>query len=138
MGGKLVLDKAGLRDDAKLFSLPTVRKTTRTLLNRSATLCPVDTGNLRAGGRMKIVVKSVGPVGIVEYIAKYAAAVNDGSAPHIIRPKRRKALRFEVDGQIVFAKSVRHPGARARPFLTQAAQLVAAANGYRFVRKGAR
>lgn len=138
MGGRIVLDKAGLRDDAKLFSLPAVRGTTRALLNRSAILCPVDTGNLRAGGRMRIVVKGGAPMGIVEYVAKYAAAVNDGSGPHVIRPRRRKALKFEVNGQTVFAKSVRHPGTRAQPFLTDAAQSVAAANGYRFVRKSTR
>lgn len=132
---RVVLDKAGLRSDASAFALPVVRRTTRRVLNRSAVFCPVDTGNLRAGGRMKMVIRSVGPAGIVEYIAKYAAAVEDGSGPHIIRARKKKALRFVVDGQVVFAKSVRHPGTRPRPFLSKAAQLVAAAEGYRFVRR---
>jgi hypothetical protein len=132
---KIVLDKAGLRTDANAYSLPVVRKATRTVLNRSAVFCPVDTGNLRAGGRMKMVMRSRGPTGIVEYIAKYAAAVEGGSAPHIIKARKKKALRFVVDGQTIFAKSVRHPGTRPRPFLSKAAQLVAAANGWRFVRK---
>jgi hypothetical protein len=132
---KIVLDKGGLRADANAFSLPVARKATRTVLNRSAVFCPADTGNLRAGGRMKMVMRSRGPTGIVEYIARYAAAVHDGSAPHIIKARKKKALRFVMDGEVVFAKSVRHPGTRPRPFLAKAAQLVAAANGWRFVRK---
>lgn len=132
---KIVLDRAGIRADANAYAAPEVRRTTRAVLNRSAVFCPVDTGNLRAGGRMKMVVSSRGPRGIVEYIAKYAAAVEDGSAPHIIKARRKKALRFVVDGEVVYAKSVRHPGTPARPFLGKAARLVAAANGYRFVRK---
>lgn len=132
---KIVLDRAGIQADAAAISTPEVRRVTRTVLNRSAVFCPVDTGNLRAGGRMKMVVTARGARGIVEYIAKYAAAVEDGSAPHIIKARKKKALKFVVDGQVVFAKSVRHPGAPARPFLGKAARLVAAANGYRFVRK---
>ena len=33
-----------------------------------------------------------------------------GSQPHVIRPVRAKALRFEQAGQVRFAKSVNHPG----------------------------
>lgn len=36
--------------------------------------------------------------------------VLNGTRPHIIRPRRAKALRFEVDGQVVCLKIVRHPG----------------------------
>jgi hypothetical protein len=38
-----------------------------------------------------------------------------GTRPHIIRPRRRQALRFNVGGRVVFAKIVHHPGNRARP-----------------------
>lgn len=51
----------------------------------------------------------------------YAPAVHDGSVPHEIRPRRgRKALRFAVAGGYAFAKVVRHPGTRARPFMSEA------------------
>lgn len=43
-----------------------------------------------------------------------------GSAPHIIRPRRARALRFEVGGRVVFATKVNHPGNRANPFLVAA------------------
>ncbi|MFD4314983.1 hypothetical protein [Streptomyces sp. NPDC058548] len=46
--------------------------------------------------------------------------VLDGTRPHIIRPRRKKALRFEVRGEVVFAKFVRHPGTRANNFLRDA------------------
>lgn len=43
----------------------------------------------------------------------YAAAMNDGSKPHEIKPKGKKALHF--NGR--FAKKVKHPGTPARPFM---------------------
>ena len=126
------LDKTGLRLDADRFALPRVRTVTRQVLNRSTVLCPVDTGRLRASGRMKFVVRRVGPTGVVEYPVKYAAAVHDGTGPHIIRPRKKKVLRFEVGGHIVFAKEVHHPGSRGRPFLRLAAQEIASAEGLTF------
>ncbi|MGJ3558827.1 hypothetical protein ACR6C2_07560 [Streptomyces sp. INA 01156] len=35
--------------------------------------------------------------------------VLDGTRPHIIRPRRAKALRFEAGGEVVFAAYARHP-----------------------------
>jgi hypothetical protein len=43
-----------------------------------------------------------------------------GTRPHLIRPRRARALRFEVEGQQVFAQLVRHPGTRADNFMEQA------------------
>lgn len=40
----------------------------------------------------------------------------EGTRPHIIRPRRRRALRFVAGGQVVFAKKVNHPGNPARPW----------------------
>ena len=63
---------------------------------------------------------------------EYAAFVNDGTRPHIIRPRRAQVLRFTVGGRTVFAKVVHHPGTRPRPFLDRALREVAAARGYSF------
>lgn len=49
--------------------------------------------------------------------------VLEGTRPHLIRARRGKALRFEIDGQVVFAKVVRHPGTRPNNFLGQALRL---------------
>lgn len=43
-----------------------------------------------------------------------------GSDPHIIRPRRRKALRFTVGGVVVFAAQVRHPGTEGNNYLKRA------------------
>lgn len=45
---------------------------------------------------------------------------HDGTGPHIIRPRRAKALRFVVGGRVVFATRVNHPGSRGTLFLRNA------------------
>jgi hypothetical protein len=49
--------------------------------------------------------------------------VLDGTRPHLIRPRRARALRFEVGGDVVYTKLVRHPGTRPNPFLQRALRL---------------
>lgn len=49
--------------------------------------------------------------------------VLDGTRPHLIRPRRARALRFEVGGRVVFSKLVRHPGTRPNNFLAEALRL---------------
>jgi hypothetical protein len=135
VGARLIeLDKTGLKVDANRFSTPVVRTVTRKVLNRSAILCPVNTGRLRASGKMKFREATKGPTGVVIYAVKYALPVHDGTGPYIIVPKKKKALKFKVGGKTVFAKKVRHPGVAGRPFLRRAAEEVATADGYRFVR----
>lgn len=53
-------------------------------------------------------------------VTNYLGWHHFGTAPHIIRPRRARALRFEVGGRIVFAQKVRHPGSRGTYFLTRA------------------
>lgn len=50
----------------------------------------------------------------------YAGYEHDGTAPHIIRARRKKALRFMLNGQVVFRKQVQHPGTTGTLFLTMA------------------
>lgn len=89
---------------------------------------PVRTGNLgRTIGEGQI--RTVGPrtvEGSVHANAGYALYVHEGSRPHVIRPRNAQALRFEVGGRTVFARLVRHPGTKARPFLRNAGMRVAA------------
>lgn len=49
--------------------------------------------------------------------------VLDGTRPHIIRPRRARALRFEVDGRVVCSAIVRHLGTRANNFMARALRL---------------
>lgn len=48
--------------------------------------------------------------------------MEEGTAPHVIRPKNKKALRFTVGGSTIFAKSVNHPGIKARPIVEPTVQ----------------
>ncbi len=52
--------------------------------------------------------------------ASYVLAHHNGSEPHVIRPRRAKALRFVIDGRVVFAAKVDHPGSPGTYFLTRA------------------
>lgn len=66
---------------------------------------------------------SSGPGGLRgSVISQHPASlfVIHGTSPHIIRPRRARALRFQSGGQTVFATVVHHPGNRAHDFLTQA------------------
>lgn len=58
--------------------------------------------------------------GEVRIDVPYAAVVVEGSRPHIIEPRRKKALRFKSGGETVFAKRVHHPGTKPNPFMETA------------------
>lgn len=113
---------------------PILRRTHASLTRKIATQAkqdvPVRTGHLGRSIR-EDPQRFVGPfhvTGGVTAHARYAAAVHQGSRPHLIRPRRAKALHFFVGGREVFTKLVRHPGVRARPFLLGAAVRVVAAD----------
>ena len=78
------------------------------------------TGVLRRSFR-KVAVAT--PRGVRYHIvneADYAWAVHEGTPPHTIRPRHGRVLAFEVQGRKVFAREVKHPGAKANPFLRRA------------------
>lgn len=58
--------------------------------------------------------------GVIQCSHPAVRFVIEGTRPHLIRPRRAKALRFEVGGRVTYAKVVRHPGTRANPFLQRA------------------
>lgn len=95
----------------------------RRVANQARQDVPVKTGHLGRSIREGS-VRFAGPLvvsGSVEATASYAAAVHEGSRPYVIRPRTANALRFNIGGRTVFAKMVRHPGSKARPFLRNAA-----------------
>lgn len=49
-----------------------------------------------------------------------AVFVIHGTRPHVILPRRARALRFTASGRVVFAARVNHPGTRPNPFLLRA------------------
>lgn len=52
----------------------------------------------------------------------YAKFLEYGTRPHEIVPKRARFLRFEVDGRIVYAKRVNHPGNPAFHYMRDSLQ----------------
>lgn len=82
----------------------------------------------------------------VEARTPYAAAVELGSRPHVIRPKRRRVLawpenaadrtlagrpRKNMKGRMVFAGKVNHPGTKAQPYLVPGAKAAVENGGFR-------
>ena len=132
--GSFTVDKAGLQRQLtgpQSQMVRTLRDTTRQTVNAAKLRSPVDTGGLRNAHRAED-IRVTGMTARTAVVADkdYAAAVHDGSKPHIIRPKNKKALAFKAGGRTVFASSVRHPGAAARPWLYNAAKGVAGRKGF--------
>lgn len=78
---------------------------------------PVKTGTLR-----KSIVLDKGRV-----LAKapHGLYVHEGTKPHVIRARRAPVLAFRGrDGQMVFRRSVNHPGNKPNPFLRRGMQRV--------------
>ena len=75
----------------------------------------VKTGHLRRG-----ITTDVGNMEVTVHTSniKYARGVEEGTRPHIIKAKNKKALYWKGAKHPV--KSVRHPGSKAKPFLIPA------------------
>lgn len=127
---RLRFEQAKADKIAKQEAFRLVGDTTRRIFNRANILTPVDTGTLRAGNQMAVSRASRGARGWVYNNISYADAVHDGSGPYTIRPKKGKALKFVVDGQTVFARSVRHPGTKGRPWIARAGREIATRQGF--------
>ena len=85
----------------------------------------VDTGRLRASINTQLVMRNGRPVAVIGTNVYYARFVHDGTGLYgprhrLIRPVRRKFLRFKPAGsrRFVYAKSVK--GMVANPFLRNA------------------
>jgi hypothetical protein len=129
---RLRLDRSDLRRAIRQASMSELRVVGPAAVNRAKILCPVDTGRLRASIRGEAQrTWTLRPRFVVGSDVEYAPYVNDGTGPHIIRPRNAQALRFVVDGRVVFARVVHHPGTRAQPFLDRALREVTAGRGYR-------
>lgn len=133
----LDLDQAALKKIGVDYAYRLVLDGTRRTFNRANVLTPVDTGNLRSHNQMTAKRQPPGAVGWVYNTAEYADVVHDGSGPYIIRPKARRTrtgrppmLKFEVNGRTVYARQVRHPGTKGRPWMARAGREVAAQTGF--------
>lgn len=128
------VDRDGANAVAARVGLIKVTNLCRKIVNQATVDAPVDTGFLRGQHNMSVQTLRTRVKGTVVNRAKYAAAVHDGSGPHIIRARRKQALKFEIGGKVVLARSVRHPGTRPNPWLVNAAERIALSEGFRFQR----
>ena len=92
---------------------------------------PVDTGRSRAAWEWRFNPATL--KGVVGNNVRYIRMVAEGGTipAHTIRPRRAKALRFQVGGKTVFAKSARIPQRRAPSTARERRNI-------RFHRRGAR
>lgn len=78
-------------------------------------------GSMGDGIRSSIRYGADGPVGTVTSTHPATIYVVNGTRPHIIRPRRPGGvLRFTVNGRVVYARFVNHPGTRPNDFMIQA------------------
>ncbi|MBL1107354.1 HK97 gp10 family phage protein [Streptomyces sp. 5-8] len=95
-----------------------VERTRIDVQNEARRRAPVDTGRLRSS----IVSRAEGGGRSLGYVigtnVNYAAAVEYGTAPHVIKPKYKQALYWPGAAHPV--AKVNHPGTAARPFLRPA------------------
>lgn len=79
---------------------------------------PVRTGRLRQSISIQILQDRI----VIGPHTEYAAYVEFGTKPHVIRAKNKKALAFYSGGKRVIVKEVHHPGTRAQPYVRPAYQ----------------
>ena len=80
-------------------------------------MIPTRTGETRRSVRRKNATQRKATV-VARYVAYF---IDAGPKPHTITAKRGRMLRFEANGNTVFARRVHHRGYRARPFRARAA-----------------
>jgi hypothetical protein len=127
---RLELNRAVLARAATTEAGRLVLSTTRRTYNRAKILAPVDTGNLRAAHSWTIQYLGGSVRGRVTNRVNYAIPVHEGRGTVVIRPRRRKALRFVIDGQVVFARKVVQPPRPGKPWLLTALVQVAVPQGF--------
>lgn len=118
------------------FARAKVSRYNRETTNLAKYRAPRRTGLMANSIGSSMRVSSFSIRGKVGTRVKYAAVQNDGSRPHVIRARRKKALRFywERVGRTVVFREVSHPGTGATQFLTSAGADAARRNGFRWTR----
>jgi hypothetical protein len=74
------------------------------------------TGSLKDSTKGRIVKTRSGRKLRLRWYKKYASFIEYGTRPHPIIARRRRALRFVVNGQTLFRRKVMHPGTRPYKF----------------------
>lgn len=103
--------------DSEATTMRVLIESANFLLAEMEARVPVDSGALRKS----LAVRVEGDKITVGPDTPYADYVEFGTKPHVIKPKKPGGvLRFQVNGQWVYAKVVNHPGTKAQPFVRPA------------------
>lgn len=122
------LDKllAGFRASPKKAAVEyssALRASSFFIQQRAMSYAPV--GKYSGGGtlRQKIKAKALGQFSFAVIAdTKYAGYVDQGTKPHVIVPRTKPFLAFQIDGRWVRTKRVNHPGTKPTYFFTNAAK----------------
>lgn len=120
---EIVIDPSRLRAFTRAGGGPVIADITRRGTNvqtRAKALVRKRTRKLERSIVKRVTIEARGPVVYVVTDLPYAPWEHDGTRPHLIRPRIRKALRFPVGGTVVFSQLVHHPGTQGSHFLLRA------------------
>jgi len=119
--GDFTLPRAMLLDYARSASGPIareIRRRTTSVQTEARRRVGKRTRGLERSIVTRLAIESSGPVGYVSTSSPIAEYHHNGTRPHVIRPTRRKFLRFPGGRGVTFAKVVHHPGTKPNRFLT--------------------
>lgn len=88
--------------------------------NLSGRFLRVASGRLSRSLRTRVFVRGDVLVGVVQSRLFYGRILEHGTVARLIRPRRAKALVFQVGGRTIYAANVSHPGVRPRPWFRTA------------------
>ena len=125
--------RGGRQLNARLTALSNIGTEFMTRLGLRAVLyqkqlVAVRTGNTRRTIRLAKVTRRSATTSV----QGAGAYLESGTRPHVIVPRKKRALRFKASGGVVFAKRVNHPGTKAQPFMVPGARkAISEADGLR-------
>ena len=116
---KFVIDLKGISEDIR-SDIQKVLKKSGFNIEAKAKLNIANNGSVKTGHLRRGITTDVGNMEVTVHTSniKYARGVEEGTRPHVIKAKNKKALYWKGAKHPV--KSVRHPGSRAKPFLIPA------------------
>lgn len=123
-GGITQAEKARFEASFRRFAASVIERALPRAVERTANFAA---GEIRDGARERTgeTKRSVAveQQGLTAQVSVGGAAVFQefGTRPHVIRPRTATVLRFEINGETVFAKKVNHPGTPKAPFVRPAA-----------------
>jgi len=97
-----------------------MQKSALTIQSNAIKEAPVNKGHGGGNLRQNIKVQSVTKTkAVIRSGAKYSLFVEEGTKPHQIRPRVKRAL-ADTRNKLFFGKLVNHPGTKANPYMQRA------------------